>query len=171
MCGIAVPAIISQTTTGGPMVFQISTKAFPAGGTIPKQFTCDGQDFSPALTWTNAPESTKGFAIIADDPDAPAGTWTHWVIWNIPSSAHGLPENLPKEPRLADGAHQGRNDFRKTGYNGPCPPPGKPHRYFFKVFALDAPLDAKPGASRKEVEAAITQHTLAEAQVMGRYGR
>ena len=153
------------------MNFKISTTAFPAEGTIPKKYTCDGADVSPALTWSGTPEGTKALALIADDPDAPVGTWTHWLIWDIPASTSQLSEGTAKDAQLPDGARQGQNDFRKIGYNGPCPPPGKPHRYYFKLFALDATLDVKPGGSRKEMEAAMKGHTLGQTEVMGRYGR
>ncbi|MGZ4787022.1 MAG: YbhB/YbcL family Raf kinase inhibitor-like protein [Terriglobales bacterium] len=162
----------AQTSTmKGAKSMQLSTTSFPPGASIPKKFTCDAQDVSPELNWTGAPPSTKAFALIADDPDAPAGTWTHWLIWNIPDSAHQLREGVPKDPELPNGARQGQNDFKKIGYNGPCPPPGKPHRYYFRLYALDAPLDVKPGASRAQLENAMKQHTLAHAEVMGRYGR
>lgn len=153
------------------MSLEISSASFPVGGTIPKKYTCDGQDLSPALTWSGAPENTKAFALIADDPDAPVGTWTHWLVWNIPASTHELPENASKSRAITEAARQGTNDFKKPGYNGPCPPPGKPHRYFFKLFALDGNLDLKSGATRKEVDAALKGHVLARTEVMGRYGR
>ena len=150
---------------------QISTSSFPAEGTIPKKHTCDAQDISPAFTWTGAPPSTRSFALIADDPDAPVGTWNHWLIWNVPASVHQFAESVAKTPTLPDGSRQGQNDFKKVGYNGPCPPPGKPHRYYFKLFALDMPLDLRAGATRKELEAAMKGHVVAENQIMGRYGR
>ena len=153
------------------MTFQISTNSFPAEGSIPRKYTCDGQDLSPALTWSGAPPKTKSFALIADDPDAPVGTWTHWLMWNIPASIQQLHESTSKDAQLTNGARQGQNDFRKLGYNGPCPPPGKPHRYYFKLFALDGDLDVKPGASRTEFESAMKPHVLAQTDVMGRYGR
>ena len=150
---------------------QISTTSFPAEGTIPKKYTCDAEDVSPALTWSGAPAAAKAFALIADDPDAPVGTWTHWLIWNVPANVHHFTEGVAKTPQLPDGSRQGQNDFKKVGYNGPCPPPGKPHRYYFKLFALDAPLEVKAGATRKELESAMKGHIVAEAQFMGRYGR
>ena len=150
---------------------QISTTSFPAEGTIPKKYTCDAEDVSPALTWSGAPAAAKAFALIADDPDAPVGTWTHWLIWNVPANVHHFTEGVAKTPQLPDGSRQGQNDFKKVGYNGPCPPPGKPHRYYFKLFALDAPLEVKAGATRKELESAMKGHVVAEAQFMGRYGR
>jgi Raf kinase inhibitor-like YbhB/YbcL family protein len=163
------------TKPGGPgakpVSFQVSTPAFPSEGTIPKQYTCDGADGSPALSWSGAPADTKSFALIADDPDAPAGTWTHWVIWNIPPTQHQLAAGISKDPRLPNGIRQGVNDFHKPGYNGPCPPPGNPHRYYFKLFALDSDLQLRPGADRKELEYAMKPHIVAKAELMGRYGR
>jgi len=153
------------------MAFTIRSAAFSNGGDIPKEFTCSGEDRSPAVEWSEAPAGTKSFALIADDPDAPVGTWVHWVIFNIPETAHTLPGAIEKKDQLADGARQGRNDFRKIGYNGPCPPPGKPHRYFFKLYALDAELKLATGASKSEVEDAMKGHILAHAEWMGRFRR
>ena len=151
--------------------FAISTTSFRVGGVIPKKFTCDGEDVSPQLSWSGAPKETKSFALIADDPDAPAGTWTHWLIWNIPATTTQLNEAVPKTNEINGHGRQGRNDFRKIGYNGPCPPPGKPHRYFFRLFALDANLDLKPEANRGQFDAALKGHVLAQSELMGRYGR
>ena len=120
------------------MSLAVTTTTFSLGGAIPKGYTCDGADTSPDLSWSGAPAGVHSFALIADDPDAPVGTWTHWLIWNIPVQSTGLPKGVPKEETLGDGTRQGRNDFLRIGYGGPCPPPGKPHRYFFKVYALDA---------------------------------
>ena len=153
------------------MAFQITTSAFSSGGTIPKNYTCDGPDLSPPLSWKDAPAGTQTFALIADDPDAPSGTWVHWVIYNLPSSAKELREGVQKAEKLPDGTAQGRNDFRKVGYGGPCPPPGKPHRYFFKLYALDAKLTLKSGATKSDLESAIKGHILAQAELMGKYGR
>ena len=153
------------------MSLQLSSTAFSNSGTIPKKYTCDGPDVSPALVWSGAPAGTQAFALIADDPDAPVGTWVHWVLYNAPSSAHEFAEGMRKDEQLPDGTLQGRNDFRKIGYGGPCPPPGKPHRYFFKLYALDAKLNLKPGASKADVESAMKGHILAQAEWMGRYGR
>jgi Raf kinase inhibitor-like YbhB/YbcL family protein len=153
------------------MSLSLSSSSFPNGGDIPKQFTCDGADVSPQLAWTNPPAGAKSFALLVDDPDAPVGNWNHWTMWNIPENLHSLPEGVSKIPRLPDGSEQGKNDFRKIGYNGPCPPPGKPHRYFFKLFALDAKLEVKPGATKQNLESAMKGHILAQAEWMGRYGR
>jgi Raf kinase inhibitor-like YbhB/YbcL family protein len=153
------------------MSFTLKSTAFPNGGVIPKKYTCDGADLSPALSWDDAPAGTQSLALIVDDPDAPMGTWTHWLIWNIPAKATLLPEDTPKMNLLDNGARQGGNDFKRIGYGGPCPPPGKPHRYFFKLYALDARLEVKAGAVRSELEPALQPHILAQAQWMGTYGR
>jgi Raf kinase inhibitor-like YbhB/YbcL family protein len=153
------------------MAFAISSTAFPDGGDIPRKFTCDGADVSPELSWTEPPPGTQSFTLIADDPDAPGGTWTHWVLYDLPAAATGLAEGVNKIDELPGGERQGRNDFRKIGYNGPCPPPGKPHRYFFKIYALKGKLDLKPGASRQEVEQALQNLVLGQAEWMGRYRR
>jgi Raf kinase inhibitor-like YbhB/YbcL family protein len=151
--------------------FQIVSPAFSAGGTIPKKFTCDGPDDSPQLTWTDPPAKTQSFALIMDDTDAQVGTWVHWVIYDLPANSRDLAEGVAKQEQLSSGARQGRNDFGKTGYGGPCPPPGKPHRYFFKLYALDAKLGLKPGAKKSDVERAMQGHILAQTELMGRYGR
>ncbi len=149
----------------------LSSPSFPNGGAIDKKFTCDGADVSPQLIWTEPPAGTKTFALLVDDPDAPVGNWNHWSLWNLPATARTLAEGTSKQAQLSDGSAQGMNDFRKPGYNGPCPPPGKPHRYYFKLFALDAKLDLKPSASKKELESAMKGHILTQAEWMGRYGR
>jgi Raf kinase inhibitor-like YbhB/YbcL family protein len=153
------------------MAFELKSAAFKAGGDIPRKFTCDGEDASPALTWTEPPASTQSFVLIADDPDAPVGTWVHWVVYDLPAGARQLSEGLPRGEKLPGGGVQGRNDFPHVGYGGPCPPPGKPHRYFFKLYALDVKLNLKPGARKQEVERAMKGHIVAEAQLVGRYKR
>jgi len=150
---------------------QINSKLISPGGEFPKRETCDGLNTSPQLAWSGAPPGTKSFALILDDPDAPGGTFTHWMVWNIPAGTHELPENLPKTAELTDGARQGHNDFGKVGYGGPCPPPGKPHRYFFRLFALDNAPAVKAGAGREELERALQGHILARGELMGRYAR
>ena len=153
------------------MTLTLTTNAFSPGGTIPRKYTCDGPDVSPGMKWTEAPSGTQSFALIVDDPDAPVGLWVHWVVYDLSATAVGLAENVPKTERLASGGAQGRNDFRKIGYGGPCPPPGPAHRYFFKLYALDAKLSLKPGATKAEIERAMKGHVLAEAQLIGKYGR
>ena len=155
------------------MALILTSGAFAAGGAIPAKYTCDGSDVSPALAWSGAPAGTAAFALIADDPDAPAGTWVHWVLFNLPGSLTALPEDVAKTDQLAalGGALQGRNDFRRIGYGGPCPPAGRPHRYFFKLYALDAALPLKAGATKQDVERAMRGHVLGEASLMGSYAR
>jgi Raf kinase inhibitor-like YbhB/YbcL family protein len=156
---------------GSAMSLAVTTTAFSLGGAIPRSYTCDGADTSPNLSWSGTPAGIQSFALIADDPDAPVGTWTHWLMWNIPVQNSELPNGVPKVETLDDGTRQGRNDFRRIGYGGPCPPPGKPHRYFFKLYALDAMLDLRAGATRDELERTMKGHVLAQAELMGRYGR
>jgi Raf kinase inhibitor-like YbhB/YbcL family protein len=156
---------------GGMMSLQISSGAFSAGATVPKKFTCEGPDVSPKLSWVDPPAKTQSFALIMDDPDAPVGTWVHWVLFDLPADTKELAEGVAKQEQLSNGARQGRNDFGKIGYGGPCPPPGKPHRYFFKLYALDAKLNLKAGASKADVERAMKGHILTQAELVGRYGR
>ncbi len=153
------------------MIFSISSSAFKPGGSIPPEFTADGRDVSPALSWENPPPGTQSFALICDDPDAPVGTWVHWVLWNIPVSARGLPQGAQAVKLLPDGSAQGRNDFGRIGYGGPSPPRGKPHRYFFRLYALGQKLALAAGASRKQLDAAMAGGILAAAELMGTYGR
>ena len=155
------------------MTLVLTSSAFADHATIPGKFTCDGANVSPALTWNGAPATTHSFALIADDPDAPGGTWVHWVLFNLPGTANALPENVARDETLASlgNAAQGRNDFKKIGYGGPCPPPGKPHRYFFKLYALDITLTLRPGATKAQLEDAMRGHTVATAQLVGTYER
>ncbi len=147
----------------------ISSEAFQAGGVIPKEYTCDGSDVSPALSWRGIPENAKSIALIMDDPDAPGGTFVHWVVYNIPKDTLKLPKGVPKNKTLNDGSRHGINDFGRTGYGGPCPP--KEHRYYFKIYALDAMLDLQAGVSKADVETAMKGHILATGELTGRYRR
>ena len=170
--GLLEGSAASELKMGGKtMALNLKSAAFTAGGPIPKKFTCDGPDVSPALTWTDPPAGTQSLSLIMDDPDAPVGTWVHWVLYDLPASARTLPEGVPKDNELPSGARQGRNDFRKIGYGGPCPPPGPAHRYFFKLYALDAKTNLKPGATKAELEKALQGHILAQAELIGRYQR
>jgi Raf kinase inhibitor-like YbhB/YbcL family protein len=153
------------------MAFRLSSSAFEPGTEIPKQHTCAAADQSPALTWADTPKGTKSFALIVDDPDAPGGTWVHWVLYDLPADTTQLPQGVAVDETLASGAKQGVNDFRRVGYGGPCPPPGKPHRYFFKLYALDASTNLKPRASKADVLRAIEGHVLGQAELMGTYKR
>jgi Raf kinase inhibitor-like YbhB/YbcL family protein len=153
------------------VALRLTTTAFTPGGDIPARFTCDGEDVSPALGWDGVPEGTRSFALVMDDPDAPRGTWQHWLVYRLPADARDLPEAVPADEALPAGARQGRNDFRRAGYGGPCPPPGPAHRYYFRLYALDIMLDVKPGAPRAALDRAMLGHILAEAALMGRYRR
>lgn len=150
---------------------EIKSGAFTQGQAIPRQYTGDGKDLSPPLAWTKAPPGTASWALICDDPDAPVGTWVHWVLFNLPASARDLPEHVPTDKQLASGAIQGKNDFGNLGYGGPAPPKGKPHRYFFKLFALDRSLTLKPGATKAELLKAMEGHVLGHGELMGTYQR
>jgi Raf kinase inhibitor-like YbhB/YbcL family protein len=153
------------------MVFALKSQAFKEGDLVPDKYTCEGPDVSPPLRWGDPPHGTRSFVLIADDPDAPMGTWVHWVIFNLPERQRDLPEGVPAQETLPNGARQGLNDFKNVGYGGPCPPPGKPHRYYFRLYALDTMLDLKPRATKAKVLEACKGHILAEAELMGRFGR
>jgi Raf kinase inhibitor-like YbhB/YbcL family protein len=148
----------------------LSSSSLP-DGKIPKDFTCDGADQSPSLAWSAPPAATKSLVLTETDPDAGGGTFTHWVLYNLPANTSGLPANVSKQEQLADGSRQGRNDFDKIGYGGSCPPHGTTHRYFFDLFALDTNLNVPPGATRAQVQDAMNTHVLARGKLMARYGR
>lgn len=148
----------------------IKSTAFENNGMIPKKYTCDGENISPPLTWSSIPQSSQSLALISDDPDAPIGTWVHWVIYNIPASERELPEKFPTDKKSSNGTLQGVTDFKKIGYGGPCPPGGT-HRYFFKLYALDKKLDLPEGASKKQLEDAMKGHILGQAELIGKYKR
>jgi Raf kinase inhibitor-like YbhB/YbcL family protein len=151
---------------------ELTSTAFQEGAAIPKVNTGDGKDSSPPLRWSGAPGTTQSSALICEDPDAPRKEpWVHWVLFNLPAATQELPEGTPASATLANGAKQGKNDFGKIGYGGPAPPPGKPHRYYFKLYALDTMLDLKEGATKQELERAMKGHILASGQLMGKYGR
>jgi hypothetical protein len=168
---LIVISAIPAAELEAPAPMQLTSSAFRAGGNIPRKYTCDENDVSPQLRWRNAPAGTRAFALIADDPDAPGGTWVHWVIYDLPANVKEIAESVPATEVLTNGAQQGINDFRKVGYGGPCPPPGPPHRYFFKLYALDAPTGLKPRATKQQLLDAIKNHILGEAELMGRYKR
>ena len=153
------------------MPFTLTSSAFQEGAIIPNTHTCSGQDVSPPLQWIAPPKDTQSFTLIMDDPDAPIGTWVHWVMFNIPGHTSSLPEGVPPKKSLPTGELQGINDFKRIGYGGPCPPQGIPHRYYFKLYALDSPLKLQPGVTKAEVLAACQNHILAETHLMGRFGR
>ncbi|HDN79530.1 MAG: YbhB/YbcL family Raf kinase inhibitor-like protein [Chloroflexi bacterium] len=174
--GILIVASCAPKATSTPVelpsegaVLEITSSAFEAEGTIPSRYTCKGENVSPPLRWTGVPGEAKSLVLICDDPDAPRGTFVHWVIFNIPPSATGLPEGVPPKPALEDGSIQGKNDFGRIGYGGPCPPPGPAHRYFFKLYALDISLDLPSGATKEQVLKAMEGHIIAKGSLMGRY--
>jgi Raf kinase inhibitor-like YbhB/YbcL family protein len=146
------------------------SNAFKEGEFIPRKYTCDDINVSPPLGWDRIPVKAKSLALICDDPDAPMGTWVHWVIYNIPVNINNLAENIPSDGVLETGALQGTNDFRKTGYGGPCPPGGT-HRYYFKIYALNSELELNPGATKGELLHAMEGHILSDGKLMGKYSR
>jgi hypothetical protein len=169
LCSLVLGA---QMALGQPAKLTVTSAAFEPGQPIPAKYSCQGEDVSPPLKWVGAPTNTLSFALICDDPDAPGGTWVHWVIYNLPADAPSLPENTPKSEFLPNGAVQGANSFNKVGYGGPCPPDGKAHRYFFKVYALDKAFNVKKGQLGKEdLLAAMRGHILAQGQLIGTYKR
>jgi hypothetical protein len=172
LLGGTVPPVAAG---GGPGPREASmdlvSSDFPAGGAIPRGFTEDGGDLSPALAWTGAPEGTQAFALIVDDPDAPSGRWVHWVCYDLPGNQSALVRGQAQGPSLAGGGKQGRNGWGRLGWNGPAPPPGKPHRYVFKLYALARPLGLDSGAGAGQVEAAMAGKVLGQGQVLGIYGR
>lgn len=165
-------ATVKAQRGGETMNLTINSTAFKEGGTIPKQYTCDGADISPQLSWEGVPSGTRSFVLIMDDPDAPMGTFTHWILYDLPQETKGLSESVPKEPVLSNGAKQGDSSFRRVGYGGPCPPRGPAHRYFFTLYALDIPtIGLGPKASKEDIESKMKGHIIGRAVIMGRYGR
>lgn len=153
------------------MAFELRSPAFSSGEDIPVKYTCDGADVSPPLRWSDPPEKTKGFALIADDPDAPVGTWVHWVLSGLAATVRELPEGVATRDTVSGLGTQGVNDFRKIGYGGPCPPRGPAHRYFFKLYALDTELSLPPRKTKAELLKAMEGHVLGQTELMGRYKR
>jgi len=149
---------------------KLTSSAFTEGQPIPRTYTCDGVNVSPPLEWTGVASTAKTLAIIADDPDAPGGTWVHWVLYSLPANNIGLVENLPATEKLVAGGFQGTTDFGKVGYGGPCPPSGT-HRYFFKLYVVDSELSLKAGATKQELLKAMEGHIVGQAQLMGTYRR
>ena len=168
-CKIKASQNSSTDTTTMKSSLTIHSSAFQQDSAIPQRFTCQGDNISPAFQWSGAPSGTQSFALVCEDPDAPHGTFYHWVMYNIPATEHGLAENIEKRDRLANGTRQGVNSFQQMGYGGPCPPPGNPHRYYFKLFALDTQINIPGEATRDELMSAIQGHVLAEGETMGTY--
>jgi len=147
------------------MAIQITSAAFSEGDKIPRIYTCDDQNVSPPLDWTGVPTGTVNLVLIMDDPDAPSGIWVHWVMYNLPADTTSLKQGI------TGSGVDGKNDFSKLGYGGPCPPRGSNHRYYMKLYALDIRLDLKAGATKVQVESAMQGHVLGQGQLMGKYGR
>lgn len=158
-----------MSTDSSASQIKLTSPAFAYGEKIPVRFTCEGDDISPPLQWTGAPVETRSYALIMDDPDAPRGTWVHWVLFNLPAGTVELLPAVPTLPELPSGARHGHNTAGDMAYAGPCPPPGKPHRYFFRLYALDIMLGLPPGITREELEQAMDQHILAQGTHMGTY--
>ncbi len=156
---------------GVTMTIQLTSSAFQESKPIPVRYTCDGDDVSPPLHWSNLPSRTQSIALLCEDPDSPSGLFTHWILYGLPAETTELSEGVPAEETLPNGAKQGTNSAHSIGYHGPCPPPGKPHRYVFRIYALDANLPAQTGVSRADLLRAIEGHVLAEGQLMGTYAR
>jgi Raf kinase inhibitor-like YbhB/YbcL family protein len=167
-----VTPLISWPDQGGKvMAFELKSSAFQHDKMIPKRYTCEGDDVSVPLNWSDPPAGTRSLALIADDPDAPMGTWVHWVLYDLPADTRDLPEGIPTQETLNTGATQGINDFKKVGYGGPCPPPGPAHRYFFKLYALDQKTGLKTRSTKQQLLDGMKGHILAETQLVGRYQR
>ncbi|MBI5778185.1 MAG: YbhB/YbcL family Raf kinase inhibitor-like protein [Planctomycetes bacterium] len=161
---VADPAV-----KGNEAVIKLTSPAFRDGGAIPAKYTADGQDISPALAWVDVPTGTKTFVLVCDDPDAPGGTWVHWLMYNIPVTVSGLPDGVPVQEVLDNGAQQGKSDFKRPAYGGPAPPSGT-HRYFFKLYALDSALQLEPKTTTKDVLVnAMAGHIIGKGQLMGTY--
>lgn len=154
-----------------PSTIRVLAKVFINGGPIPPRHTCQGENLSPELSWEGIPPGTKSLALVCDDPDAPAGTWVHWVVFNLLPYETGIGEGVGLTPVLPNGAVQGSNSWKKIGYAGPCPPPGNAHRYFFRLYALDIALELKSGASFAQLMEAMKGHILGQGEVMGTYRR
>jgi Raf kinase inhibitor-like YbhB/YbcL family protein len=174
----ALGAVAQGTGTGTPAkkeqpiptsTFALWSSAFEADQDIPAKYSCSGENVSPALTWKGAPDGTQAYALEVDDPDNPKKVIVHWVVYNIPSATNSFSEGVPDKAKLADGSMQGKNEDGKTRWRGPCPPAGPAHHYFFKIYALDAPLELKQKSTAAQVEAAMKGHILGQAQLIGRY--
>jgi Raf kinase inhibitor-like YbhB/YbcL family protein len=170
--GDGEPTLEQEVSNMTAARIEVTSSAFTEGARIPTKFTCDGEDRSPSLKWSAVPQGTGSIALITDDPDAPGGTWVHWVLYGLPPDVAELPEGVPTTDVIPRGARQGINDFKRRGYGGPCPPPGHgTHRYFFKVYALDTEINLGAGATKEELLAKMQGHVLADGQLMGAYER
>ena len=177
-CVVASALLFAASALRGYRVYiargqtmHLTSTSFQDGSRIPAKYTCSGANLSPQLSWSSPPAKTVSLALTVTDPDAPRGTWVHWVLYNLPAGTRALPEGLPALGQLPDGAFQGRNDFGEIGYGGPCPPPGSPHHYIFTLYALDAKMNLPVGATRAQVEAGLQGHILASGRLVGLFQR
>ncbi len=170
VCAVLLFSFPGFCEKGGNMSIIIESTVFAQSQAIPPKYTCNGPDVSPPLSWKNVPETAKSLVLICDDPDAPAGVWVHWVCYDIPPAVNAFSEGIPKADTLPMGGKQGKTDFGRIGYGGPCPPSGT-HRYFFKIYALDCLLGLPAGKSKKDVEQAMKGHILDKGELMGKYTR
>ena len=168
--GASTPQNNNAQTGKDPTTLTISSSAFPAGGMIPSQYTCDGENISPPLQWSGLPANTRTVALVVDDPDAPGRTWVHWVVYDLPANTTQIAENVKPQAKLPTGGTQGTNDFKKIGYGGPCPPVGT-HRYFFRLYALDIESSLGPGTTKDDLMKAIEGHVVAQGEFLGKYKR
>lgn len=168
---VVVFLLSTVLVSGEAFSLDLTSSKFEDGERIPDIYTCKGKDVSPPLEWKRVPKGTKSFVLVMDDPDAPLGTWIHWVVYNIPADYRYLTEDMPREMITDDGIIQGMNSFRLVGYGGPCPPPGSSHRYIFKLYALDTELQVLPGSPKGTVVKAMQGHILAEAKLTGIFSR
>jgi Raf kinase inhibitor-like YbhB/YbcL family protein len=152
-------------------VFEVTSEAFRNGGILPDDFTCSGKGISPPLSWRGTPPGTRSLVIVCEDPDAPSGLFIHWIVYNLPAATIGLPAGIPRQPVLLDGSRHGMNSAGRLEYAPPCPPPGKSHRYIFRLYALDTVLALNAPVSRQVLNTAMTGHILAEGELMGKFGR
>ena len=153
------------------MAIELTSSAFDSGKPIPRRYTCDGEDISPPLHWRYAPDEAKSLVLLCDDPDSSNGVWSHWVLYNIPPEMRELPEGVSRGRHLSWGGVQGRNTFGDVQYGGPCPSPGPAHHYYFRLYALDAPLNLSPGATRQQVIDRMEEHILDRTELLGLYAR
>jgi Raf kinase inhibitor-like YbhB/YbcL family protein len=167
---LVAAAVLAAHSVGAQAKMEIRTEAFAPGAPIPDKYTCAGDNLSPALSFSGVPAGTKSLALVVDDPDAPAGTFVHWVVYNIPPQTTHLEAGVQRGPAMRGGAVQGRNDFGQTGYGGPCPPPGSPHHYHFRLYALNSPITPQ-SATAPDVERAMQGHILASAEMVGTFER
>lgn len=168
---VAVLFIILAYTCAAQAQMNLTSSAIAPGAAIADDYACTGADRSPALAWSNAPQATKTFALVVEDPDAPGGTFIHWVAYNIPASVNSLPASVPQSAEISGGGKNGINSFDHVGYNGPCPPPGKTHHYHFRLYALDSAISPGAKADAQAVQSAMKGHVLATGELVGTFQR